>query len=123
MARVLIAEDEDAVRRLIVRALEDEGHDISSASDGAEALELMADENKPFDLLLTDIKMPIMDGLALAMAAAREQPELVIMLMTGYAEQRERAHGIDALVHDVVQKPFTVHQICVAVREALAPRH
>ena len=123
MARVLIAEDEDAVRRLIVRALEDEGHDISSASDGAEALELMADENKPFDLLLTDIKMPIMDGLALAMAAAREQPELVIMLMTGYAEQRERAHGIDALVHDVVQKPFTVDQICVAVREALAPRH
>jgi len=123
VARVLIAEDEDAVRRLIVRALEDEGHDISSASDGAEALELMADENKPFDLLLTDIKMPIMDGLALAMAAAREQPELVIMLMTGYAEQRERAHGIDALVHDVVQKPFTVDQICVAVREALAPRH
>ena len=123
MARVLIAEDEEAVRGLVARALEEDGHDITMAADGAEALDALADDEFDFDLLLTDIKMPVLDGLSLAMAAACERPEMKIMLMTGYAEQRERAHGIDPLVHDVVQKPFSVEQIRLAVREALAPRH
>jgi CheY-like chemotaxis protein len=64
--------------------------------------------------------MPIMDGIALALAAARDFPNLTILLMTGYADQRERAHGLDALVHDVITKPFTLAQIRVAVAEALA---
>jgi len=120
---VLIAEDEDAVRGLVARALEDDGHIITTAADGAEALDALADDVGGYDLLLTDIKMPVLDGLSLAMAAACERPDMVIMLMTGYAEQRERAHNIDALVHDVVPKPFSVEQIRLAVREALAPRH
>ncbi len=52
--------------------------------------------------------MPIMDGIALALAAARDFPDLTILLMTGYADQRERAHGLDALIHDVITKPFTL---------------
>jgi DNA-binding response OmpR family regulator len=66
--------------------------------------------------------MPIMDGIALALAAARDRPELLIVLMTGYADQRERAHGLDALIHDVIQKPFSVAEIRAAVNMALTAR-
>ena len=64
--------------------------------------------------------MPIMDGIALSLAAARDFPDLTILLMTGYADQRERAHGLDALIHDVIPKPFTLAVLRGAVDEALA---
>jgi two-component system cell cycle response regulator CpdR len=64
--------------------------------------------------------MPVMDGIALALAAARDHPYLVILLMTGYADQRERASNLDALIHDVVTKPFTLAEIKAAVADALA---
>lgn len=120
MARVLIAEDETPVRELLTRALAMDGHEVESAPDGAVALERLAEG--PFDLLLTDIRMPIMDGIALALAAARDHPSLVIVLMTGYAGERERAKGLDALVHDVVLKPFSLAEIKQALRAALADR-
>lgn len=121
MARVLIAEDEQPVRELLARALTKEGHEIEAAPDGAAALERLS-ADAPFDLLLTDIRMPIMDGIALALAAARDHPDLAIVLMTGYAGERERAQGLDALVHDVVLKPFTLAEIKQSLREALASR-
>jgi two-component system, cell cycle response regulator CpdR len=123
MARILIAEDDDAVRELVIRALNEDGHDLTIAPDGADALDALKRHNGEFDLLLTDVKMPVMDGIALALAAGRDHPEIAIMLMTGFADQRERAHGLDALVHDVIAKPFSVDQIKGAVREALVPRH
>lgn len=122
MARILIAEDEDTLRSLVVRALVSEGHDVQSAADGAEALDLITRDQGQFDLLLTDIRMPLMDGIALALAAARDYPELVILLMTAYADQRERALGLEAVIHDVITKPFTLAEIKVAVSEALAAR-
>ncbi|MDE2375401.1 MAG: response regulator, partial [Hyphomicrobiales bacterium] len=76
----------------------------------------------PFDLLLTDIKMPMMDGIALALAVARDDPELPILLMTGYADQRERASGLDAIIHDVLAKPFSVAALRATVNEALTVR-
>jgi two-component system cell cycle response regulator CpdR len=84
-----------------------------------DALELLKREGGRFDLLLTDIRMPVMDGIALSLAAARDYPELTILLMTGYADQRERAHGLDALIHDVIPKPFTLAALRDAVNEAL----
>ncbi len=120
MARILIAEDEDTLRALVARALRDVGHEVVVTADGAEALEVLQREQGRFDLLLADIKMPVMDGIALALAAARDAPEVTILLMTGYADQRERASGLDALVHDVVLKPFTLAEIRSAVKEALA---
>ena len=64
--------------------------------------------------------MPVMDGIALALAAARDHPDLTILLMTGYADQRERASGLNTLIHDVITKPFTLATIRAAVSEALA---
>ncbi len=120
MARILLAEDDEAVRGFVRRALELDGHEVIAAADGGEALEILQGEDGRFDLLLSDIRMPVMDGIALALAAARDFAALRILLMTGYAEQRERAHGLDAIIHDVVQKPFTLVDIRRAVAEALA---
>jgi two-component system, cell cycle response regulator CpdR len=122
MPRVLIADDEDSMRTLVARAIAMDGHDIVTAEDGAEALEILSREQGAFDLLLTDIQMPVMDGIALALTAARDFPELTILLMTGFADQRERASGLNAIVHDVVTKPFSVADIRTAVAEALAAR-
>jgi CheY-like chemotaxis protein len=122
MSRVLIADDEDSMRSLVARAIAMDGHDIVTAEDGAEALEILSRENGGFDLLLSDIKMPIMDGIALALTAARDFPDVTILLMTGFADQRERASGLDAIVHDVVTKPFSVADIRSAVARALASR-
>lgn len=106
-----------------MRALSDDGHDLVATADGAAALEALRTHNGEFDLLLTDVKMPVMDGIALALSAGRDHPEVAIMLMTGYADLRERAHGLDALVHDVIGKPFSIEQIKGAVREALVEQH
>jgi two-component system cell cycle response regulator CpdR len=122
MARILIAEDEEALRALCARALAIDGHEVKTACDGGDALDLIAREGGRFDLLLTDIRMPIMDGIALALAAARDYPAMTILLMTGYADQRERAHGLDAIIHDVISKPFSVATLRGAVREALTIR-
>jgi len=119
MARILIAEDEEALRALCARALATAGHEVKTACDGSDALDLLAREEGSFDLLLTDIRMPIMDGIALALAAARDYPDLTILLMTGYADQRERAHGLDAIIHDVIAKPFSVAALRATVNEAL----
>ena len=122
MARILVTDDEDSMRVLVARAVAMDGHDVSTASDGGEALDILTAEGGSFDLLLTDIKMPVMDGIALALAAARDFPDLTILLMTGFADQRERASGLDAIVHDVVTKPFSIVQIRSAVAGALAAR-
>jgi CheY-like chemotaxis protein len=122
MARILIADDEESMRQLVARAIAMDGHETATAEDGAEALEILVRNNGGFDLLLTDIKMPVMDGIALALAAARDFPRLTILLMTGFADQRERASGLDAIVHDVITKPFAVADIRTAVADALASR-
>jgi CheY-like chemotaxis protein len=120
MGRILIAEDEESLRGLVQRALAEDGHETVVAADGGEALDLLTRAGPGFDLLLTDIKMPVMDGIALALAAARDHPDLVILLMTGYADQRERAFGLEALIHDVITKPFSVAEIKAAVTSGLA---
>jgi len=122
MARILVAEDESPLRGQIVRALLADGHDTMAAADGGEALDMLVRENGRFDLLLADIKMPVMDGIALALAAARDYPDLLILLMTGFADQRERARGLDALIHDVLTKPFVLADLRRAVGDAIAAR-
>jgi CheY-like chemotaxis protein len=118
----MIADDEDSMRSLVARAVAMDGHETVTAADGAEALDILAGDACAFDLLLTDIQMPIMDGIALALAAARDFPDLIILLMTGFADQRERASGLNAIVHDVITKPFSVADIRTAVADALAAR-
>ena len=120
MARILIAEDDEPVRRFVKRALEMDGHQVEAEADGAAALERVAEEEGSFDLLLSDIRMPLMDGIALALSVGRDYPGLPILLMTGYADQRERAHDLEAIIEDVVTKPFSLAEIRAAVTQALS---
>ncbi|BCP55337.1 response regulator [Kaistia sp. 32K] len=119
MARILVTEDDDAVRMFVSRALMLDGHEVMTAEDGENALDVLIQEKGDFDLLLTDIKMPIMDGIALTHAAASQYRDLTILLMTGFADQRERADGLMELVYDVVNKPFSLAEIRHVVKCAL----
>jgi CheY-like chemotaxis protein len=120
MARILLAEDDNAVRELVTRIIASRGHEVTAVVDGAYALEAIG--SGQFDLLVTDIVMPRLDGIALALALAKSHPELPILMMTGYAMERQRAHDLEELVHRVLSKPFTVDQFLAALGESLASK-
>ena len=117
MARILVAEDERALREFVCRALDQQGHTLTPVENGIQALAALARDE--FDLLLTDIVMPAMDGIALALKVARDNPDLPILLMSGFALERQRAHNLDALIHEVIAKPFTLREITDAVAKVL----
>src|SRR5918998_5872501 len=119
MARILLVDDEEPVRGFLKRGLELDGHEITTAIDGGDGLDRLTEAKGGFDLLLTDIRMPIMDGIALALAAKRDYPGLTILLMTGFADQRERAKGLQAIVADVLTKPFSLADLRGTVRRVL----
>ena len=122
MARILVVEDEAPVRDFVRRALEMDGHQTLGAGDGGEGLDLLQQEAGKVDLLLTDIRMPVMDGIALALAAARDFPDMPILLMTGYADQRDRARNLEALIREVLVKPFTLVHLREVVNGVVAGR-
>ena len=72
-----------------------------------------------FDLLLSDIVMPGMDGIALALKVTSDKPELPILFMTGYSAERERAHNLEASIHEVLIKPFTLRELIDSVHKVL----
>ena len=117
MANIIIAEDEAGVREFVARALAMDGHSVTVAEDGLDALDRLGQSS--YDLLLTDIVMPGLDGIALALKAGAAWPEMRILLMSGYAAERQRAHNLDALVHRVISKPFSLADIRRAVQETL----
>lgn len=119
MARILVVDDEEAVRSLIARGLALDSHTVEMAGDGAEALDVITAREGSFDLVLSDIRMPLMDGIAMALAAKRDFPDLVILLMTGYAEQRERAKSLENIVVDVLTKPFGLAELRSTVARVL----
>ena len=119
MANILLTEDDDAVRSFVARALEMEGHTLTLAEDGEDGFDKLQEAEGQFDLLLTDIKMPFMDGIELARLSASLYPGLRILFMTGFADQRERTGDLADIVIDVVSKPFTLAQIKSAVSHAL----
>jgi len=115
---VLVAEDNPAVREFITRSLASAGHKSTAVADGQEALDALA--KAKFDVLVTDIVMPNVDGIALALKAVRLFPDLRIVMISGYAQERMRAHNLDALVHRIIAKPFSLEEICSAVKDAIA---
>lgn len=125
MARILLAEDDTAVQSFVSRALVHKGHDVTAVEDGIQALEALggglddAFDDDGFDLLITDIVMPGLDGIGLALKVARDYPDLPVLLMTGYSAERQRAHNLDELICDVVTKPFSLQQICDAAEAAM----
>jgi two-component system cell cycle sensor histidine kinase/response regulator CckA len=116
--RVLIAEDEDMVRAVAERALTRKGYDVTAASGGEEAYELLVAMDVPPDLLISDVVMPGMDGPALVKKARALYPELKIIFMSGYAEEQLRS-SVEIDNAGFLSKPFSVAEITARVADAL----
>ncbi|KAA0968589.1 response regulator [Aureimonas fodinaquatilis] len=119
MAKILIVDDEAGIRLLVARALRLEGHEVLTADDGETALEVLVAAAGTIDAVLSDIRMPVMSGIELAHAIHAGFPELPVLLMTGYAEQREAADDLTRIIRGVVDKPFTLADIRRHMREIL----
>ncbi len=121
-AHILLVEDEDMVRAVAERALTRQGYTVVTASEGEEALGLLAaqvDEDEQFDLIVSDVVMPNMDGPTMAKHVRKNFPALPILFMSGYAEEQLRK-SIDLDKVNFLPKPFSVAQIAEAVGQTLA---
>jgi two-component system cell cycle sensor histidine kinase/response regulator CckA len=116
---VLLVEDEDAVRRLVHRALELHGYSVLSARSGEEAEQIEQSHPGPIDLLLTDVVMPGMSGRELADSLKSRRPQLKILYMSGYTNDEVVRHGVSLARDAFLQKPFTPVSLMAKVRAAL----
>ncbi len=116
---ILLVEDEDMVRAVAERALNRQGYTIVTASDGDEGLEIVRSGKHEFDLVVSDVVMPSMDGPAMAREIRKLLPDLPVLFMSGYAESQLRDE-IDIKAMHFIPKPFSVKQIADKVGEVLA---
>ncbi|MCT8997714.1 cell cycle two-component system response regulator CpdR [Chelativorans intermedius] len=117
MARILLAEDDDDMRRFLVKALERAGYEVVDFDNGAGAYERLREE--PFSLLLTDIVMPEMDGIELARRATEIDPDLKVMFITGFAAVALNPDSNAPRDAKVLSKPFHLRQLVDEVEKLL----
>ena len=117
MTRILLAEDDDSLRGFLARALERAGYEVTACADGEEALEQL---DRTWDLLLTDIVMPGIDGIEVARQAAQRQPNLRIMFITGFAAVALTAREQAPAGSKVLSKPVHLREIVAEVERMCA---
>jgi two-component system cell cycle response regulator CpdR len=118
MSNILLADDDDSMRQYLARALEKAGFRVAAVDRGAAALALL-DAGEAFDLLLTDIMMPEMDGIELARRAAQRCPHIRVMFITGFSAVSLRL-GTSLPGARVLSKPFHLKDLVEEVHRALA---
>ncbi len=118
MTRILLAEDDDSLRGFLTRALERAGYEVRSCPDGDAAIEALDDG--PYDLLLTDIVMPGVDGIEVAREAAAREPSLRIMFITGFAAVALSAGARAPAGAKVLSKPVHLREIVAEVERMIA---
>ena len=117
MPRILLAEDDDSLRGFLTRALERAGYEVTACADGDEAASVI---DQPWDLLLTDIVMPGMDGIEVARLAAAKHPGLRIMFITGFAAVALAAGESGPPGAKVLSKPIHLREIVTEVEKMMA---
>ena len=124
--RLLVVDDEPVIARVVSEQLRRLGYLVTSVNDPEEALELVAEDPDDFDLLLTDLQMPRMDGVELAARVARLRPELPVVLSTGNRWSVPASTARAAGIREIVDKPFRIEELAHALRAVLkgaaAPR-
>jgi CheY-like chemotaxis protein len=115
---ILVAEDEAMLRVIAVEMLQDAGFEVFEAGDGVEALDLLK-AHPQIALLVSDIKMPRMDGYALVEAGLALRPDLKVLLMTGYA-QEPPPHVLKAREIQILHKPFNLERLCALAAQMTA---
>jgi diguanylate cyclase (GGDEF)-like protein len=118
--RILVVDDEEIMREFLREVLSDQGYKIDLAASGKEAVERMAAQE--YDLVLTDIVMPELDGLGVV-AAAKELPyDMAVVVMTGYASMETAVESMKLGASDYITKPFNIDQIRIIIKNALEQR-
>jgi len=117
--RVLVVEDEEVVRKLLENTLDQFGYEVLSAGNGKEALELLANNNHSFDLLLTDVVMPHMSGSELASVVSEKIPGIKVLFMSGYTENAIVDQGVLRSGINFISKPFGPSELAKKVRKVL----
>ena len=118
--RILLVEDDPAVRSMVIRLLQDVGYQVLVAGSAKEALDLFEREQAKFDLLFSDIVLPEENGIELADRIRKTSPNLPVLLYSGYRDQRERWSNLSSKGYHFLQKPFTVTTLLAAVYDTLA---
>jgi two-component system response regulator MprA len=116
--KILVVDDERAVRESLRRALELEGYEIELAEDGAQALERLHSEQEP-DAMVLDVLMPGVDGLEVSRTLRREGSRLPILMLTARTQVEDRVEGLDAGADDYLTKPFALEELLARVRALL----
>lgn len=119
MANILIAEDDESMLNFLTMALSKNGHSVTARRNGMEALEAL-DGSNSFDLLLTDIVMPGMDGIELAQRAGNLKPEMKVMFITGFAAVAMAGQSAQPSNARVLSKPFHLNDLVKQVDSLLA---
>ncbi|MFQ5534808.1 MAG: response regulator [Sphingomonadales bacterium] len=117
MARILLVDDDGDLRRVLKRAMQKGGHEVQLADSGIAALPLL--EQERFDLLLTDIVMPDMDGIELTRCASKLDPELRIMFITGFAAVALNPDNELPSGAKVLSKPFHLRDLVAEIEKVL----
>lgn len=118
MAHILLAEDDSSMREFITKALERAGHTVTSCNDGLSALKAL-ENHGDYDLLLTDIVMPGMDGIELSQKAATQKPNIKTMFITGFSGVTIDKKAPETATK-VLSKPFHLNDLVAQVNELLA---
>ena len=118
---VLVVDDEDYIREPIVEMLRRMGFRVDSAANGKHALEKL--KEKPYTFLLTDMRMPEMDGLELIKSAERDYPNVSTIAMTGYSKEYDYVDVVNAGAADFINKPFGIEELEAKVRRAIIERN
>jgi two-component system, cell cycle sensor histidine kinase and response regulator CckA len=119
---LLVVDDERAVRRFASRILQQDGHTVHEAADGAEALELIGQGTVPVELVVSDIIMPRLNGVELLKALAVTHPSVPVILMSAYAQRELAEMGVVAPPCGVLPKPFPAERLIQEVRRCLSKR-
>jgi DNA-binding response OmpR family regulator len=115
--RVLVVDDEASIRDLLSRTLSLAEYDVDEAPDGQVALERM--RQQPYDLLVTDLKMPGLDGLSVIREAKRFNAELPVIIITGFSSESSAIDAVNLGVTGYLTKPFRVPRVLAAAARAL----
>ena len=116
---ILLVEDEDSVRTFTKKALELSGYNITEAYDGVSALKYVNEEKNNYDLVITDVMMPEMDGPTLASEIKKNNPQQKILFISGYTENHENLNSIEEKEVYFLNKPFTLEELNLTVKKVI----
>ena len=117
-SRILVVDDEDALRMVLSSELSTSGYDVATASDGDEAITVI--KNKPFDLILLDIKMPKVDGFEVLKFVKKNYAAVKVIMLTGFADLKNAIESKKHGAEDFVSKPYDLVDLLTTIERVLS---